>query len=191
MMRLLLGVTGGIAAYKACDLTSLAVKAGHEVRVVMTESAARFVGPLSFEGLCGTPPMVGTEHLDPGAAMNHIQWAKWAQVCCVAPLTANSLARMAGGFADDALSTLLLALPARVPVVLGPAMNTEMWNHPAVQANMDKVLKTGRAYLVEPVRKRLACGDIGPGALANPETLLAECIRLHRELEGTPRVVLG
>jgi len=190
-MRLLLGVTGGIAAYKACDLTSLAIKDGHEVRVVMTESAARFVGPLSFEGLCGTPPMVGNSHLDSGAAMNHIQWAKWAEVCCIAPLTANTLARMAGGFADDALSTLLLALPARVPIVLGPAMNTEMWNHPMVQANLDKLLQTGRAHLVEPLSKRLACGDIGPGGLADPETLLAACMRVHAELDGTPRVVLG
>ena len=174
-MRLLLGVTGGIAAYKACEVVSLAVKAGHEVRIVMTESAAQFVGPVTFEGLSGHPPMVGKDHLGPGQAMNHIHWARWAQVACVAPLTANTIAKMAGGFADDALTTLLLALGPNVPLVLGPAMNTEMWNHPAVQENLEKVLSWGRSHMVPPTEKRLACGEVGAGALADPQDILHAC----------------
>ena len=190
-MRLLLGVSGGIAAYKALDLTSLALKAGHEVRVIMTQSATQFVGPLSFEGLCGTPPMVGRGHLASGAAMNHIQWAKWADICCVAPLTAHTLARMALGLADDALSTVLLALPANVPIVLGPAMNTEMWNNPAVQANLERLLGMGRSHLVPPVEKRLACGDVGPGALADPQALLSACEALFAAPHGAHESILG
>ena len=124
-------------------------------------------------------------------ALAHIEWAKWADVVCLAPLSANTLGKLACGLADDALTTVAMAIPRGVRVVLGPAMNTEMWHHPAVQANLSKVLGTGRAHLVEPVSKRLACGDIGPGGLADPETLLAACTRLYEDLEGTPRVVLG
>ena len=86
----------------------------------MTESAAQFVGPVTFEGLSGHPPMVGNDHLGPGQAMNHIHWARWAQVACIAPLTANTMAKIAGGFSDDALTTLILALGPNVPLVLDP-----------------------------------------------------------------------
>lgn len=174
--RLLLGVSGGIAAYKACDLVSRAVKAGLEVRVVMTPNAMRFVGPLTFEALSGHPVMVdalttGTAP-DGVSAVEHVSWAKWADVACVAPLTANTLARLACGLADDALSTVFLALPAGTPVVLCPAMNTAMWAHPVVERNRRWVDELGRATWVEPVSKRLACGDVGPGGLAAPEDIL-------------------
>ena len=187
-MNLLLGVTGGIAAYKACELTSLAVKAGHAVQVLMTRHATRFVGPLTFEGLSGRPPFVGDDHLAPGRAMSHIDLAKWADVAVVAPLTASTLGRIAAGIADDALTTTLLALPARVPVVLGPAMNTEMWNHPLVRRNLDILREAGRYTVVEPVVKRLACGDFGPGGLAEPAELLAAAERLAggRGVGGEP-----
>ncbi len=167
-MKLLLGISGGIAAYKACELTSLAIKAGHEVRVVMTTNAARFVGPLSFEGLSGHPVMTDTFH----DAMAHIEWAKWADAVCVAPLSANTLSKLACGLADDALSTVLMAIPRGVPIVLGPAMNTEMWHHPVVQRNLSWIADLGRYSVVEPVEKRLACGDHGIGGLAPPEALL-------------------
>lgn len=175
-MNLLLGVTGGIAAYKACELTSLAVKGGHAVRVVMTANAARFVGPLTFDGLCGSPPLVGDAHLESGRAMVHIELAKWAAVACVAPLTANVLGKLAAGLADDALTTVLLALPPSIPVVLAPAMNTEMWRNPAVQRNLRALEDLGRFDVVPPVDKRLACGDYGPGGLAAPAEVLARCL---------------
>ncbi len=180
-MRVLLGVSGGIAAYKACDLVSRLVKEGHEVRVIMTGNATRFVGPLSFEALSGNPVLLdtfaGARTSDtPASAIDHIAWAKWPDVAIVAPASANTLARLALGLADDALSTVLLALPARVPVLLAPAMNTEMWNHPATQRNLRWIADLGRARVVAPVEKRLACGDVGVGALAEVEVLV-EAVR--------------
>lgn len=170
-MKLLLAVTGGIAAYKAAELTSLALKAGHEVRVVMTRRATDFVGPLTFAGLTGHRVLLD----DSEQAMDHIEWAKWADVACVAPMTANTLGKLANGLCDDVLSTTLLALRSHTPVVLGPAMNTEMWLHPSVQRNLDWLRSTGRYVVVDPLDKRLACGDVGPGGLAEPATLLAAC----------------
>ncbi|MFZ5481410.1 MAG: flavoprotein [Myxococcota bacterium] len=172
-MRILLGVTGGIAAYKACELTSLAVKAGHQLRVVMTANATRFVGPVSFEALSGHPVLLDTFQGTTAGAMDHIQWAKWAEVAVVAPCSANVLGKIACGLADDALTTVLLALPAKVPIVLAPAMNTEMWNNPVVVRNLRWIAELGRYRVVEPTSKRLACGDVGPGALADPGDILA------------------
>jgi phosphopantothenoylcysteine decarboxylase/phosphopantothenate--cysteine ligase len=175
-MRLLLGVTGGIAAYKAADLVSKAVKAGFEVRVVMTTNATRFVAPLTFEALSGQPVLSGiwdAETAGGPSSIAHIAWAKWAEVACIAPLTASTLARLTHGFADDALTTVWLALPATVPSLLCPAMNTEMWNNPAVRRNVDLLTADGRHTLLPPVSKRLACGDVGPGALAETDDILA------------------
>ncbi len=171
-MNLLLGVTGGIAVYKAADIVSRAVKRGWSVRVVMTANATRFVGPVTFEAMSGNPVFLDTFAGGDGGAIDHIEWAKWPDVACVAPLTANTLGKLACGIADDALSTLLMALPRGTPCVLAPAMNTEMWFHPVVQRNLGWLQDLGRYALVEPVSKRLACGDIGPGALAEPEAIL-------------------
>lgn len=170
-MNLLLGVSGGIAAYKACELASLAVKRGHDVRVLMTENAARFVGPITFEGLTGHPPLTDTF----SDGMAHIQLAKWAQCVALAPVTANLLAKLAMGLADDPLTTTVLAVPARTPVVVAPAMNTEMWLHPATQRNLRWLDELGRYRRIEPVSKRLACGDVGVGGLADPADILALC----------------
>ena len=170
-MKLLLGVTGGIAAYKACELTSLAVKRDHLVRVVMTTNACRFVGPLTFEALSGYRVM--TEPFSDG--MVHIEAARWADVICVAPMTANTLAKFACGIGDDVLSTTLLARRGGTPVVLGPAMNTEMWQRAVVQRNLRWLEELGDFTVVAPTEKRLACGDIGPGALADPVDLLEAC----------------
>lgn len=170
-MKLLIGVTGGIAAYKSCELVSLAVKAGHEVRVMMTANAKRFVGPTSFEALSAHPVMDDTF----SDALAHIEWAKWADVVCIAPLSANTLSKLACGLADDALSTVTMAIPRGVPVILGPAMNTEMWAHPVIQRNLGWLAEMDRYTVVDPVDKRLACGDHGPGGLATPEDLLAAC----------------
>lgn len=170
-MNLLLGVSGGIAAYKACELASLAVKHGHEVRVLMTENATRFVGPITFEGLTGHPPLTDTF----SDGMAHITLAKWASCVALAPVTANLLAKLAMGLADDPLTTTVLAVPSRTPVVVAPAMNTEMWNHPATQRNLRWLDELGRYHRVSPVEKRLACGDVGVGGLADPADILAMC----------------
>jgi phosphopantothenoylcysteine decarboxylase/phosphopantothenate--cysteine ligase len=168
-MNVLLGVTGGIAAYKACELVSLSVKAGHSVRVITTSNARRFVGEASFEALSGHAVMTDT-FADPLA---HIEWAKWADVACVAPASANFLGKLACGLADDALSTTLLALPRGKRLVVAPAMNTEMWFSAVVQRNLRWIAELGHVSIVPPVDKRLACGDVGPGGLAEPADILA------------------
>lgn len=175
-MNVLLGVSGGIAAYKAADLTSQCRKRGWNVRVVMTRGATAFVTPLTFEALSDHPVMTDvftTGHAPDGAsAIEHISWAKWADIAIVAPLTASTLARLATGLADDALSTVWLALPPTVPSLLAPAMNTAMWEQPVVQRNLRWLRDLERHVLVPPVSKRLACGDVGVGGLAEVSTLL-------------------
>ena len=168
-MNLLLGVSGGIAAYKSCEVASLAVKRGHAVRVMMTGNATRFVGPATFEGLTGHPVLTDTF----ADAMAHIAWAKWSDAVLLAPVTANLLGKLAVGLADDALTTVVMAVPAATPIVLGPAMNTEMWLHPVVQRNLRWLDELARYAVVAPVHKRLACGDEGVGGLADPADLLA------------------
>ena len=169
--KLLLGVSGGIAAYKACDLTSLAIKAGWDVEVILTENATRFVGPLTFAGLTGRP--VHTDTFAPGAAMAHIQLAKWADIVAIAPLSANTLGKIACGLADDLLTTTLLALPRGTRCLLAPAMNTEMWFKPVVQRNIRWIDEMERFSWIAPTEKRLACGDHGIGGLAEPADILA------------------
>lgn len=171
-MNLLIGVSGGIAAYKACELVSAATKAGHTVRVMMTANATRFVGATTFEGLTAHPVLTDT-FTD---AMAHIEWAKWADVVCIAPLTANTMAKLACGLADDALTTVVMAVPRGIPVILGPAMNTEMWEHPATHRNRRWIEDLGRYTFVDPISKRLACGDVGLGGLAEPVDILAACV---------------
>ena len=182
--RLLLGVSGGIAAYKAADLTSSALRAGYEVRVVMTEAATRFITPLTFEALTGHPVLVDALSLSgahaPGeTSIDHIAWARWADLACVAPLTANTLARLAVGLADDALTAVWMALPASTPSVLCPAMNTHMWEQPVVQRNIRWIDDLGRHTWVWPIAKRLACGDVGVGGLAEVPDILTALQRLH------------
>ncbi len=172
-MNLLLCVTGGIAAYKACDLVSKAVKAGCQVRVAMTSNATRFVGTISFQALSSQPVYTDVFQDSPSGDIDHIAWAQWADVVVVAPATANIIGKLAAGLADDAVSTLLMAVPSATPVVLAPAMNTHMWLNPVVQRNMGWLDGLGRFHCVDPVSKRLACGDEGPGAMAEPRDILA------------------
>lgn len=169
--RLLLGVSGGIAAYKACDLVSRAVKADWEVEVVMTANAARFVTPLSFAALSGRA--VHTDTFAADKPMAHIHLARWATVALVAPLSANTLGKIACGLADDLLTTTLLALPTATPCLLAPAMNTVMWDAPVVQRNIGWIDALGQYRWVAPVSKRLACGDVGMGGLAEVDDLMA------------------
>ena len=166
--RIVLGVTGGIAAYKACDLVRRLVKQGAKVRVVLTENAARFVPPLSFEALSGNPAY--TDTFAPRAQMEHIALARWADAFAIAPATANCLAKLACGIADDLLSTTALAMTA--PLLIAPAMNANMWRHPATQQNLKTLLARG-ARTVEPDSGRLACGDDDVGRMAQPESIVA------------------
>jgi len=175
-MRILLGVTGGIAAYKACELLRLATKAGHDVRVVLSANGSLFVGAATFEALTGHAVVEDTFKGPDSGGIDHIEWAKWCDVACVAPLTANTLGKLACGLADDALSTVLMALPRGTPCVLAPAMNTEMWFHPVVQRNLGWIHEMPRYTVVPPVEKHLACGDVGFGGLAEPAVILSALV---------------
>ncbi len=180
--RVALGVTGGIAAYKACELTSLLKKAGAEVRVVMTQSAREFVTPGTFETLSGN--RVSVDLFDHAWEIEHISLAKWADILVIAPATANVLAKMAHGIADDLLSTVALASPA--PVAVAPAMNTVMWNNPANQANM-ALLSSRGVHVIGPERGLLACGDDDIGRMSEPKdimTALDVLLNPRRDYEG-------
>ncbi|MEN8214502.1 MAG: bifunctional phosphopantothenoylcysteine decarboxylase/phosphopantothenate--cysteine ligase CoaBC [Pseudomonadota bacterium] len=160
--HLLLGVTGGIAAYKAAEFARLLVKAGAEVQVVMTEAATRFMQPLTFEALTGRAVFTGLFDSAHEAAMGHIELARWADLVVVAPATADSIARLARGRADDLLTTLCVATGA--PVAVAPAMNQQMWSNPAVQANV-KALQERQTLVWGPAAGEQACGETGPGRL--------------------------
>ena len=165
--RIVLGVTGGIAAYKACDLVSRLRKQGAQVRVVLTAHAAKFVPPLTFETLSGSPACVDT--FAPRAEMEHIALSKWAELFLIAPATANMIAKLACGIADDLMSTTALAMTC--PVMVCPAMNANMYRHPATQANL-KTLARRDVRLVGPASGHLACGDDDIGRMVEPAQIV-------------------
>ncbi|MGD2082739.1 MAG: bifunctional phosphopantothenoylcysteine decarboxylase/phosphopantothenate--cysteine ligase CoaBC [Chromatiales bacterium] len=169
--RILLGVSGGIAAYKAAELVRLLKGAGAEVQVVMTAAATELVGPLTFQALSGRP--VRHTLLDPAqeGAMGHIELARWADLVLVAPATADCMARLAHGMADDLLAALCLVTEA--PVALAPAMNRAMWAHPATRENTEALLRRG-TLVWGPGEGGQACGDSGPGRMREPRELLSE-----------------
>lgn len=167
--RILLGVTGGIAAYKSAELVRRLREAGATVRVVMTRAAMAFVTPLTFQALSGNP--VHSELLDPEAeaGMGHIELARWADVVLIAPATADCIAKLAHGLGDDLLSTLCLV--TRAPLALAPAMNAAMWSHAATQHNIALLQQRG-AVIWGPAAGSQACGEIGWGRMWEPEVLL-------------------
>jgi phosphopantothenoylcysteine decarboxylase/phosphopantothenate--cysteine ligase len=181
--RILLGVSGGIAAYKAVELVRLATAAGHVVRVVQTPASVRFVGRATFEAVTGAPVLVEEFERDPARGaypgepapdhdpISHLELVRRADLLCVAPASANTIAKLAGGLADNLLTSAALACTA--PTVVAPAMNNHMYEHPATKANVD-VLRSRGAIIVEPERGRLASrGEWGIGRLADPATILA------------------
>jgi phosphopantothenoylcysteine decarboxylase/phosphopantothenate--cysteine ligase len=168
--RILLGITGGIAAYKCCDLLRQLTRAGAEVQVVMTEAATAFVTPLTLQALSGRP--VRTALLDPAAeaAMGHIELARWAEVMLIAPASADAIARLAQGHANDLLSTCYLAFDG--PKFLAPAMNQAMWRAPATARNV-ATLETDGVTVLGPASGMQACGDEGPGRMVEPDALVS------------------
>lgn len=167
--RVVLGVTGGIAAYKGAELVRRLRERGLEVRVVMTEAATRFVSPLTFQALSGQP--VAHELFDPRLpdGMDHIELGRWADRIVVAPASADFIARLAHGLADDLLATVCLA--AEVPTLLAPAMNQRMWLHPSTRSNC-RVLEERGVSLLGPAQGGQACGEVGPGRMLEPEELV-------------------
>lgn len=179
-MFVVVGVTGGIAAYKSVQLVRLLVKDGHDVHVVPTEDALRFVGLPTWEAISRNP--VTTSVHDDVASVRHVSLGQRADLVVIAPATANTMAKMASGLADDLLGTTLLATSA--PVLIAPAMHTEMWQNPATQANVDTLTSRG-VHMVGPVAGELTGGDTGPGRMAEPEQIHEAVGReLHRGTDG-------
>ena len=168
--RILVGITGGIAAYKSAELVRALVKAGADCRVVMTTAATAFIGPLTLQALSTHP--VHTELLDPEteSAMGHIDLARWADAVVVAPASADFLARLAAGQADDLLATLCLATTA--PIMLAPAMNQQMWQAAATAENFRLLTERGLT-MIGPAAGSQACGEFGPGRMEEPEAIAA------------------
>lgn len=167
--HVLLGVSGGIAAYKACEVVRRLRDAGAEVRVVMTAAAERFVSALTFQALSGQPVRSGLWDEAAEMGMGHLELARWADAVLVAPASADTLAKLAHGLADDLLSTLCLA--ATAPLAVAPAMNHRMWLHPATQANVATLRQRGVAVL-GPANGPLAEGESGPGRMLEPQQLV-------------------
>ncbi len=169
--KILLGVTGGIAAYKSPDLVRRLQDHGAEVQVVMSRGAQQFVTPLTFQAVSGKPVRTDLWDESAEAAMGHIELARWADQVLVAPATADFIARLAHGFADDLLTTIALATTA--PIAIAPAMNRQMWANPATQANV-KILKERGIRILGPGTGEQACGEVGPGRMLEPSEIAAE-----------------
>lgn len=169
MKRVLLIVGGGIAAYKACELVRLLRKAGHQVTPVLTKAGEQFVTPMALAALSGSPVYTSLWDLKDEVEMGHIELSRAADFILVCPATADLLAKMAAGLADDLATTLLLATDK--PVVVAPAMNVRMWLHPATRRNVEQ-LKADGVSVVEPDEGEMACGEFGPGRLAEPQAIL-------------------
>src|SRR5215218_8611387 len=193
MARILLGVSGGIAAYKAVEVVRLATGAGHSVRVIQTPASLNFVGKATFEGVTGAPVLADEFERDPARGafpgdpatdhdpISHLELVRRCDVLAVVPTSANTLAKLAGGLADNLLTSAALASTA--PLVLAPAMNNHMYEHPATQENLDTLRRRG-AVIVDPGKGRLASkGEWGVGRLADPATIFAA---VERALEERP-----
>ena len=175
MSRILLGVTGSIAAYKAADIASQLTKLGHQVTCILTKEAVEFVTPLTLQTLSKNAVITDLFAEKEGWQPGHIQLADDADLLLIAPATANVLAAMAHGFANDALTAIALA--TRAPMLIAPAMNGKMWQHPATQRNAE-TLKGWGAKFIEPAEGLLACGYEGVGRLAPVEEIVAAAVRL-------------
>jgi phosphopantothenoylcysteine decarboxylase/phosphopantothenate--cysteine ligase len=180
-MKIILGVTGCIGAYKAAEVLRQLQQRGATVRVVMTQSACEFVGPLTFEALSGQPVLTGMFEPELNAQIKHIEVARWADLILVAPATAHVIAKFAHGLADDMLTTVYIS--ATCPTVIAPAMNVEMWHHPATQENI-ATLRARGVEIIDPESGFLACGEVGEGRLAEPETIAARAIAFLQRLRS-------
>lgn len=171
-MNIVLGISGSIAAYKAAEIASQLVKLGHEVHVVMTRAATEFITPLTLQTLTRHPVIVTLEDEKQSWKPGHIELADQADLFLVAPATANVIAEFANGLAPDPLTSVYLALPRSTPVLIAPAMNGKMWEHPATRRNLDRLAGDGCRF-VGPAEGSLACGYEGIGRLAPVEEILA------------------
>lgn len=187
-MRVILGVGGGIAAYKSCDLASRLVQQGHELSVVMTQTASEFVGPLTFRALSGRPVAIAAAD-EPMGPLSHVRLARWAQVMIIAPLTQNLLARLSLGLSSDMLSLVFQGFQG--PIIVAPAMEPEMWLSPQTQKRMEDLLDQRQVVVVGPNHGRMASGYMGPGRMAEPAEIMDALWRLAKpkNLSGVSVVI--
>ena len=171
--KILLGVTGGIACYKAAALVSQLVQHGAQVRVAMTESATRFVGPITFQSLSGQPVQTSIWEADDRPDAQHIALSRWCDVFVIAPATANCLAKLAAGLCDDPVTLSAAALPRTTPALIAPAMNADMWANPVNQRNLTTIRETLGWTIIDPEEGWQACRTKGAGRMAEAETIAA------------------
>jgi len=186
-LNILLGVSGGIAAYKAVDLAGKLTAAGAQVNTVMTENACRLVGPKSFEAVTGSAVFTSLWNTPEEYKIGHIALLDWADIVVVAPATANIIGKIANGICDDLLSTILCVcwpLIKSEAVLLAPAMNNNMWDNPAVQRNVKAVKEIG-FQLIGPVKGRLASGTEGIGRMAEPQDIIKEIEKIASKINKT------
>lgn len=182
--NILVGVCGGIAAYKTCELVRFLVEGGYSVKVMMTEAGAKFVTPLVFQHL--SKEIVYADMLVPleisfltgsmKKSPKHISLAQWADLCVIAPLSANTLSKLAGGICDNLLTTVVCALPEETKVLFAPSMNENMWKNPIIRENTDKLRKIKKYVVMPPAKGKLACGDYGEGRMPEPKEIYKKII---------------
>ncbi len=170
-INILVGICGGIAAYKTAFLTRELIKEGFSVKVVMTPSATKFVTPLTFQTLSNNEVLIDMFNMN-SYTTEHISIAKWTDICVIAPLSANTLSKIANGICDNLLTTVICALPSEVKVICAPAMNENMWKKYPIQENIKKLKEKLNFLFINPARGELACGDYGEGRMAEPQTIL-------------------
>jgi len=171
--NILIGITGGIAAYKVCDLINILRKDGASVKVIMTEAAEKFITPLTIQTLTSNPVYSNSFLTISETEVEHIALAEWCDLMIIAPASANTIGKVANGIADNLLTTVIMAISEKTPIIIAPAMNTNMWNNKIVKENIRKLKNISKQYIfVNPKVGRLACGDYGEGPLAETKDIL-------------------
>jgi phosphopantothenoylcysteine decarboxylase/phosphopantothenate--cysteine ligase len=176
--KILIGVTGGIAAYKTCSLVNMFLKEGADVKVIMTNGATKFITPLTFQSLTNHPVYVDMWQTYNKEEVEHISLAKWADIMVISPATANIIGKIAHGLADDLLTTVVMALPKETLVLIAPAMNTNMWENPITQKNAEILAGYKKYKFLETRKGVLACRDEGSGKIADNEDILEEAKKI-------------
>jgi phosphopantothenoylcysteine decarboxylase/phosphopantothenate--cysteine ligase len=170
--KILICITGGIAVYKIASLVNHFLKNGSQVKVIMTKAATEFVSPVTFQALLNDVVYTDLFDIKNPREVEHISLAKWADICLIAPATANTIGKIAHGIADNLLTTVVMALPQKTKTIIVPAMNTEMWNNPIMKNNINELKKYKKYIFINPVSGLLACRDEGIGKVADSQDIL-------------------
>lgn len=171
--NILIGVCGGISAYKTCELVRVLKKDKYQVNVLMTEAATRFVTPLTFQTLSENPVYIDMWRLHSQEEIKHIALSQWADIAVIAPASANTISKLSGGICDNLLSTVICALPAKTGVILAPAMNENMWKNPLIRQNVEKLARLPQYEILPPGKGLLACGVYGEGRMPEVDDIFA------------------